>query len=77
MLTPTRRHTIKQVYRREFSSAFNNLQKVLPSKQICVTLAKTLLKEVEAMCHGGDCILQNTEESYKNFSWDVCGIILW
>jgi len=36
-----------------------------------VTLAKTLLKEIEDMCHGGNCMLQNTEEAFKNFCWDA------
>ena len=62
---------IKQVYRRDYSSALNNLQKVLPPEHICVTLAKTLLKEIEQMCHGGSCLLQNTEEAFKTFHWDA------
>ena len=69
--TPIRRHIIKQVYRREYSSTLKNLQKVLPAEQICVTLAKTLLKEIEHMCHGDNCLLQNTEESFKSFCWDA------
>ena len=62
---------IKQVYRRDYLSALNNMQKVLPAEHICVTLARTLLKEIEHMCHGGSCLLQNTEEAFKAFHWDA------
>ena len=69
--SPLRRHTIKQVYRKEYSSALKNLQKVLPAEETCVTTAKQLLKEIENMCHGDNCLQQNTEEAFKNFSWDI------
>lgn len=70
--TPTRRHTIKQVYRREFSSALQSLRNVLPPEQMGIAHAKVLIKEIENLSSkdSSNCF-HSTEDSLRTFKWDM------
>lgn len=72
MNTPVRRHTLKQVYRREYKSAINSLQKNIPSEELVVTPAKKIMDEIQSLCHyESNSILRDSDNVLRNFSWET------
>jgi len=67
-----RRHTIKQVYRREFSSALNSLQKTMPPEKSVEMSVKLIMNEMKQMCRlDSNCILRDTDKALRDFSWEA------
>ena len=69
--TPVRRHTLKQVYRKEFGSAINNLQNRLSPEEVMKTPAKIMMDKIKGMCClSHNSIFRNTDEAICHFTWD-------
>lgn len=69
--TPVRRHTLKQVYRREYTSAIHNLQKKVPPEELVTTPAKKIMSEIQAMCSfESNSILQDSNTALQIFTWE-------
>ena len=67
-----RRHTLKQVYRREFSSAIHSLQKNVPSEEMIQTPVKIMMKEIQELCcMETKSVLRDTDDGLRKFSWEA------
>ena len=67
-----RRHTLKQVYRREFPSAIHSLQKNVPSEEMIQTPVKIMMKEIQELCcMETKSVLRDTDDGLRKFSWEA------
>ena len=63
---------MKQVYRREFSSAIHNLQKIVPPKEVIETPVKIMMNEIKELCSIEDeSVLRDTDKGLRYFSWEA------
>lgn len=70
--TPVRRHTLKQVYRREYTSAINSLQKNMSSEELVVAPAKKIMSEIQGMCSlESNSILRDSDKALQSFNWEL------
>ena len=69
--TPVRRHTIKKVYRREYSYAMNNLQKQFPPETSVEAPAKIIMNEIKELCSLKDkSVFRNKDQGIRDFKWE-------
>ena len=71
--TPTRWHAIKQVCRRDYSTAINNLQKVVPPAESVVTPAKVMVDEIKQLCSKKEnsSLFRDNVKALSDFKWDL------
>lgn len=72
MNTPTRRHVLKQVYRREYCSAHRLLQNELTPDELSSDFARILMAEIKEMCRlDNKSLFRDTHSLLHNFSWEM------
>ena len=70
--TPTRRHMLKQVYRREYCSAHRLLQNKLTPDELSSDFARILMAEIKEMCRlDNKSLFRDTHSLLHNFSWEM------
>ena len=72
MNTPTRRHVLKQVCRREYQSAHRLLQNKMPPNELASNFSHILMTEIKEMCRlDSNSLFRDTSSLLHNFTWEA------
>ena len=72
MNTPTRRHVLKQVCRREYRSAHRLLRNVIAPNELASDFSYLLMTEIKEMCClESNSLFRDTSSLLHNFTWDA------
>ena len=72
MNTPTRRHVLKQVCRREYHAAHRLIQNEITSNEVASDFSRLLMTEIKEMCRSeSNSLFRDTSSLLHNFTWEA------
>ena len=71
-ITPTRERPVKQIVKKQYSSAIGSLQKLVKPHELVAIPVRKITEEIKSLCHlDQDSVLRDSDEALHTFSWDV------